>query len=84
MRCTFASCINTTSLKQRKRYKNNKKYKLKNTQTMKKNTMEYTAPEMEIVLAMVENGFLGSEFTYGDYGEAGYSGDEQVDNFGDF
>lgn len=51
---------------------------------MKKNTMEYTAPEMEIVLAMVENGFLGSEFTYGDYGEAGYSGDEQVDNFGDF
>lgn len=51
---------------------------------MKKNTMEYTAPEMEAVLVTVENGFLGSEFTYGDYGEAGYSGDEQVDNFGDF
>jgi hypothetical protein len=27
---------------------------------MKKNTMEYTAPEMEIVLAMVENGFQTS------------------------
>ena len=60
----------TTSLKQRKRYKNNKKYKLKKTQTMKKNTMEYTAPEMEIVLAMVENGFQTSP-TWGDYDEAG-------------
>ena len=27
---------------------------------MKKNTMEYTAPEMEIVLATVENGFQTS------------------------
>lgn len=61
----------TTSLKQRKRYKNNKKYKLKNTQTMKKNTMEYTAPEMEIVLAMVENGFFGSDPLWGEDGEAG-------------
>ena len=55
----------TTSLKQRKRYKNNKKYKLKKTQTMKKNTMEYTAPEMEIVLATVENGFQTSFNEYG-------------------
>ena len=37
---------------------------------MKKNTMEYTAPEMEIVLATVENGFQTSP-TWGDYGEAG-------------
>ncbi|MBQ5829793.1 MAG: hypothetical protein IIW45_06285 [Alistipes sp.] len=37
---------------------------------MKKNTMEYTAPEMEIVLAMVENGFQTSP-TWGDYDEAG-------------
>lgn len=51
---------------------------------MKKNTMNYSAPEVELVEVAVENGFLGSEFTYGDYGEAGYSGDEQVDNFGDF
>ena len=32
---------------------------------MKKNTMEYTAPEMEIVLAMVENGFQTSFNEYG-------------------
>lgn len=35
---------------------------------MKKNTMEYTAPEMEIVLATVENGFQTS---FGDEGMAG-------------
>jgi hypothetical protein len=38
---------------------------------MKKNTMEYTAPEMEIVLAMVENGFFGSYPLWGEDGEAG-------------
>lgn len=32
--------------------------------------MEYTAPEMEIVLAMVENGFQTSP-TWGDEGYAG-------------
>ena len=32
---------------------------------MKKNTMEYTAPEMEIVLATVENGFQASLNEYG-------------------
>lgn len=36
---------------------------------MKTNTMEYTAPEMEMVLVTVEHGFEGSGF--GDYGEAG-------------
>ena len=41
---------------------------------MKKNTMEYTAPEMEIVLAMVENGFQTSP-TWGDEGYAGQDGD---------
>ena len=35
---------------------------------MKKNTMEYTAPEVEAVLVTVEHGFVGS---YGDPGEAG-------------
>lgn len=69
----------TTSLKQRKRYKNNKKYKLKNTQTMKKNTMEYTAPEMEIVLATVENGFQTSPTFDGLYIEES----DQVD-YGEF
>ena len=39
---------------------------------MKKNTMEYTAPEMEIVLATVENGFQTS---FGDEGMAGQDGD---------
>lgn len=38
---------------------------------MKKNTMEYTAPEMEIVLATVENGFSNSPF--GEEGMAGQS-----------
>lgn len=41
---------------------------------MKKNTMEYTAPEMEIVLATVENGFQTSP-TWGDEGYAGQDGD---------
>lgn len=61
---------NTTSLKQRKRYKNNKKYKLKKTQTMKKNTMNYSAPEVELVEVAVESGFQTSP-TWGDEGEAG-------------
>lgn len=48
---------------------------------MKKNTMEYTAPEMEAVLVTVENGFLGSNPIYGDEGEAG-DGFEGNDNGG--
>lgn len=46
---------------------------------MKKNTMEYTAPEMEIVLATVENGFQTSPTFDGLYIEES----EQVD-YGEF
>lgn len=63
---------NTTSLKQRKRDKNNKKYKLKKTQTMKKNTMEYTAPEMEIVSVVAECGVYISS----DNSDILYAGEE--------
>ena len=55
----------TTSLKQRKRYRNNNKYKLKKTQTMKKNTMNYSAPEVELVEVAVESGFQTSLNEYG-------------------
>ena len=37
---------------------------------MKKNTMNYSAPEVELVEVAVESGFQTSP-TWGDYGEAG-------------
>mgnify|MGYP003466482658 FL=1 len=41
---------------------------------MKKNTMNYSAPEVELVEVAVESGFQTSP-TWGDYGEAGQDGD---------
>ena len=42
---------------------------------MKKNTMNYSAPEVELVEVAVESGFQTSPTAWGDYGLAGQDGD---------